>query len=139
MDRDQVIWRRLPLALGAMASGLVVAGIFAYGLKTDGTWAVFAGILATAFIGINPFSRRQSPDAARTSDTQQMLSGFPPLAREVFENLPDPLMLLDQSGRVLFANAPMRAVVGVGAEGKHVSSILRTPAVLETIQRTTQG
>ena len=138
MDRDQIIWRRLPLALGALASGLVVAGILAYGLKSDGTWTVLAGILVTALVGMNPFSRRQSPDAARANETQQMLSGFPPLAREVFENLPDPLMLLDQSGRVLFANAPMRAVVGVGAEGKHVSAILRTPSVLEAIQRATR-
>jgi two-component system phosphate regulon sensor histidine kinase PhoR len=59
------------------------------------------------------------------------------LAREVFERLPDPLMLLDDAGRVLFANSAMRTVVGVGPENKHISSLLRTPAVLEAIERTT--
>jgi two-component system phosphate regulon sensor histidine kinase PhoR len=118
--------------------GLAVAALFAYGFKTDAVWAAFAGVLATALVGANPISRRQSPDAARASETAQMLSTFPLLAREVFENLPDPLMLLEDSGRVLFANAPMRAVVGIGAEGKHVSAILRTPSVLEAIQRATR-
>jgi two-component system phosphate regulon sensor histidine kinase PhoR len=138
MDPDQIIWRRVPLALGAVATGLAVAAVLAYGAKSDGAWAVLAGVLVTALIGINPFSRRPDPGAIRASETAQMLSTFPPLARDVFESLPDPLMLLDQSGRVLFANAPMRAVVGVGPEGKHVSAILRTPSVLETIQRATR-
>jgi two-component system phosphate regulon sensor histidine kinase PhoR len=61
----------------------------------------------------------------------------PALAREVFERLPDPLMLLAANGRVLFANSAMRAVVGVDAENKHISSLLRTPAVLEAIDRST--
>jgi len=138
MEHDQIIWRRVPLALGAVAIGLAAAALFGYVLKTDGIWAVLVGTLVTALVGMNPFSRRQSQDVQRAAETAQILSAFPPLAREVFENLPDPLMLVDHSGRVLFANAPMRAVVGVGAEGKHVSAILRTPSVLEAIQRATR-
>jgi two-component system phosphate regulon sensor histidine kinase PhoR len=45
-------------------------------------------------------------------------------------------MLVDTAGRVLFANRAMREVIGVGAERKHVSSLLRTPAVLEALART---
>ena len=137
MDGDQVIWRRLPLALGAATIGLVVAVTVAYGLKTSGVWTALAAVLATALVGINPLSRRRTPDTIRAAESAQILSTFPPLAREVFETLPDPFMLLDQSGRVLFANAPMQAVVGIGPEGKHVSAILRTPSVLEAIQRAT--
>jgi two-component system phosphate regulon sensor histidine kinase PhoR len=62
--------------------------------------------------------------------------GLPPLSREILEQLPDPLMLTDRDGRVLFANRAMRTVVGVDAERKHVSSLLRTPAVLEAIGKT---
>ena len=62
--------------------------------------------------------------------------GLPALSREILEQLPDPLMLTDRDGRVLFANRAMRTVVGVDTERKHVSGLLRTPAVLESIERT---
>ena len=51
-------------------------------------------------------------------------------------DLPDPLMLIDDTGRVMFANRAMRGVIGVDAERKHVSALLRTPAVLEAIRKT---
>jgi two-component system, OmpR family, phosphate regulon sensor histidine kinase PhoR len=63
-------------------------------------------------------------------------AGLPPLSREILEQLPDPLMLTDRDGRVLFANRAMRTVVGVDAERKHVSSLLRTPGVLEAVGKT---
>jgi two-component system phosphate regulon sensor histidine kinase PhoR len=61
---------------------------------------------------------------------------LPPLARELFERLPDPLMLMDRSGRVLFTNRAMRAVVGTDVTRKHVSAVLRTPSVLQAISQT---
>jgi two-component system phosphate regulon sensor histidine kinase PhoR len=139
MEQDQSMWRRLPRAFGAAATGLAVSAVLAWLLKLGPIWSVSGAILATAFIGLSPFSRRQSSGETSASERAEMLSTFPALAREVFENLPDPLMLVDRSGRVLFANGPMRTVVGVGAEGKHVSAILRTPSVLDAIQRTTLG
>jgi two-component system phosphate regulon sensor histidine kinase PhoR len=65
-------------------------------------------------------------------------AGLPPLSREILEQLPDPLMLIDRDGRVLFANRAMRTVVGVDTERKHVSALLRTPAVLEAIGKTAE-
>ncbi len=59
-----------------------------------------------------------------------------PLAREVLAHLPDPLMLLDEGGRVLFANGAMQTVIGVGPENKHISLLLRTPVVLEAVAQT---
>ncbi|HEY0106495.1 MAG TPA: ATP-binding protein [Rhizomicrobium sp.] len=61
---------------------------------------------------------------------------LPPLSRELLEQLPDPFMLMDRDGRVVFANRAMRTVVGIDAERKHVSSLLRTPIVLEAIEKT---
>jgi two-component system phosphate regulon sensor histidine kinase PhoR len=139
MDQETGIWRRVPRALGAALTGLIAAALLAYVLKLPPVISVIAGVLVTSFMGLAPFSRRRRAIEAQSAANQQMLHTFTPLAREVFENLPDPLMLLDPAGRVLFANAPMQTVVGVGSEGKHVSAILRTPAVLEAIQRTTQG
>jgi len=59
-----------------------------------------------------------------------------PVARATLAWLPDPLMLLDQSGRVLFANTAMYTVIGVPPENKQVSLLLRTPVVLEAIAHT---
>jgi two-component system phosphate regulon sensor histidine kinase PhoR len=48
----------------------------------------------------------------------------------------DPLMLLDSAGRVIFANKAMVAVVGTDTQRKHVSAVLRTPTVLQAIDKT---
>ncbi|HEY2446106.1 MAG TPA: ATP-binding protein [Rhizomicrobium sp.] len=61
---------------------------------------------------------------------------LPPRARDLLERLPDPLMLLDETSRVILANRAMVAVVGTDTRRKHVSAVLRTPAVLQAIDRT---
>jgi two-component system, OmpR family, phosphate regulon sensor histidine kinase PhoR len=78
-------------------------------------------------------ARMPGPASAANEAAQ---AGLPPLSREVLEQLPDPLMLIDPEGRVLFANRAMRTVVGVDAQNKRVSALLRTPAVLEAVERT---
>ncbi|MBL6937058.1 MAG: hypothetical protein ISS15_01870 [Alphaproteobacteria bacterium] len=75
---------------------------------------------------------RAQPPAANGAD----LTGLPPLSREILEDLPDPLMLVGRDGRVLFANSPMRTVIGTDPANKRVTSLLRTPALLEAIGRT---
>jgi two-component system phosphate regulon sensor histidine kinase PhoR len=59
-----------------------------------------------------------------------------PIAREVLEGLPDPVLVVETSGRLILANKAMRALIGVDIERKHVSAVLRTPAVLEAVLRT---
>src|SRR5262249_17262069 len=111
------------------------AGTF-WALGPKGVW-VALGAAVIAAVGIGFLTRgRERPDAQRAVGVDT--TGLTPLARQVFEHLPDPLMILDSSGRVVFANKPLRAVVGVGIERKHVSAVLRTPSVLEAVQRTTQ-
>ena len=46
-------------------------------------------------------------------------------------------MLLDGASRVLFVNAPMRAVVGPSVEKKPISTVLRNPDALNAIAQTT--
>jgi len=55
------------------------------------------------------------------------------------EYLPDPVMLLDNSGRVAFANRAMRVIVGGDAERKHISAVLRTPAILHAVEQIRAG
>jgi len=79
-------------------------------------------------------SGERSLNAANTVATDR--AELAPLAREVLEGLPDPLLLVESSGRVTLANKAMRALIGVDIERKHVSAVLRTPSVLEAVLRT---
>ncbi|HWA31057.1 MAG TPA: ATP-binding protein [Rhizomicrobium sp.] len=80
--------------------------------------------------------RARQPFVSGPNPASQTPSDIGPLARQVLEGLPDPLLLVEGSGRVTFANSAMRALIGVDIERKHVSAILRTPAVLEAVLRT---
>jgi two-component system phosphate regulon sensor histidine kinase PhoR len=120
------------IALGAVAA---LAALQA--LPPMGFWLLSGAAVAATLLFLltsNRAERHSATVAAAKSD--QMLALLPPLAREVLERLPDPLMLLDASGRVIFANKAMVAVVGTDTQRKHVSAVLRTPAVLQAIDRT---
>jgi two-component system phosphate regulon sensor histidine kinase PhoR len=100
-------------------------------------WAAFAGVVAIAAI-ITALSLHKAPpsDGASGASRDADLAALPAVARDIFERLPDPLMLLDASGRVIFANRAMGGVIGVDARRKHVSALMRTPSVLDAIRRT---
>jgi len=129
-------WDRLrriawPLAAGMLASILLIASNGA-----NVAWIAFGGVAAGALVASLAAARaRPSPDNTANGSGDATVLGLPVIARDVFERLPDPLMLLDASERVLFVNRAMRAAIGVDAERKHVSSLLRTPAVLDAIRR----
>jgi len=120
-----------------IALGAVAALAALHVLPSLGLWLVAAAAIAAALLFSLMRNRAErngaTVDAAKSD---QMLALLPPLAREVLERLPDPLMLLDSSGRVIFANKAMVAVVGTDTQKKHVSAVLRTPAVLQAIDRT---
>jgi two-component system, OmpR family, phosphate regulon sensor histidine kinase PhoR len=87
----------------------------------------------------NSLRRALSPVRAQEASSSGIEVGsadLPPLSREILEQLPDPLMLMERDGRVVFANRAMRTVVGVDTDRKHVSALLRTPSVLEAIAMT---
>ena len=58
------------------------------------------------------------------------------MTRVLLDQLPMPVMLLDDDERVLFVNHPMRDVWAPGLDRKRVSSVLRNPDVLEAIAQT---
>ncbi len=122
----------LCVALGAAAGGFAMWPVPAYG-----AW-LLAGIATAGALLVTLLGRGRTGDdsAGASAKSDQMLALLPPLARDVFERLPDPLMLLDPSGRVIFANKAMVAVAGTDTQKKHVSAVLRTPAVLQAIART---
>ncbi|HLY04309.1 MAG TPA: ATP-binding protein [Rhizomicrobium sp.] len=96
---------------------------------------VVAGLLSVAF-GLGLSRRSEEATTAASNGAEVSGTALPPRAREMLERLPDPLMLLDESNRVVLANAAMTALVGTETRNKHVSAVLRTPALLEAIERT---
>jgi len=120
------------IALGAVAAIVALRVSPSAGLWLPAGAAVAAALLVSLLS--SRADRNIVTVAAAQSD--QMLALLPPLAREVLERLPDPLMLLDSAGRVIFANKAMVAVVGTDTQRKHVSAVLRTPTVLQAIDKT---
>jgi two-component system phosphate regulon sensor histidine kinase PhoR len=57
----------------------------------------------------------------------------------MFERLPDPLLLLDETGRAVFANAAMRAVTGADYQRKPLSVLLREPSIQHAIETVSPG
>ena len=49
------------------------------------------------------------------------------------EALPDPAILLNASGNVLFCNAPARGLFASLREGSHIASVIRTPEFLDAV------
>jgi two-component system phosphate regulon sensor histidine kinase PhoR len=117
-----------PLAIGMALAGVValVFGPFAFGV-------VFAMAVAAAIISglIVP----EAPSALAMAQDPPV-AALSPLARAVIAQLPAPVMLLDGDERVLMVNDSMRALVGAQVERKHVSAVLRNPAVLTAIDQT---
>ena len=118
-----------------LAAGLGLAGAVALAWPASAPWMLFAAALCFALALFLGSSRRNADDQVTAAKTNAAL-GLPALAREVFERLPDPLMLVELSGRVVFANTAMTAVAGIDTQNKHISAVLRTPQVWQAIERT---
>jgi len=138
MGEDSVIWNYLRSAVWPGLASLVLGAGLVIWRGPSPTWLILGlALLAAGIAAILSARSRPSLVSTSSAENEARRGDLPALAREVFERLPDPLMLLAANGRVLFANSAMRAVVGVDAENKHISSLLRTPALLEAIDRST--
>ena len=132
---SQSLWNFLRSWLWVIAGSLVLAGMALFLLGPPALWVLIAFALAAALIirfivSPLPVARPAEP---RPNDPAALL---PTLTRLLLEQLPMPVMLLDAAERVLFVNAPMRALLGNGALRSHVSALFRNPMVLEAIGHT---
>ena len=132
-------WDKLRRIAWPLAAGMLAMLLLAKAYGVDVGWLSFWGVLILALV-VTAVAARLRPllESGRTPDGSD-ISALPPLAREILERLPDPLMLIDASGRAMLVNRAMRGVIGVDSERKqHVSALLRTPAVLDAIRRTSE-
>jgi len=81
---------------------------------------------------------QDSPDLSVIADRMPEAQ-IPEAAREILEAIVDPLLLLDAGGRIVFANRASELLIRPGAAGKHLSAVLRTPELLEAIDRVQSG
>src|ERR1700744_1292995 len=121
-----------PLVIGVIAGGAVVLfagpGLF---------WALVA--LALAALLIAQFVTFQEPIRQAEEKIDDPVASLPPMTRVVLDQLPIPVMLLDDDERVLFVNFSMRDVLGPGLDRKRASSVLRNPDVLAAIAEAGRG
>jgi two-component system phosphate regulon sensor histidine kinase PhoR len=125
--REGLWWLAAGFAVGA--AGFLLRPSYAFVLLI--TACALSAVIALAL------RRRHEQQVPATPEGAENRNGALPLrAREMLERLPDPLMLLDESNRIVLANNAMTAFVGTDAQDKHVSAVLRTPSLLEAIERT---
>src|SRR3954470_11116789 len=101
-------------------------------------WGLAAASLAALLIA--QFITFQEPilrPAEQTADDP--LAALPPMTRVLLDQLPSPVMLLDEDEKVLFVNHAMRDVLGPGLDRKRASQVLRNPDVLAAIAEARQG
>jgi len=122
------------LALGIAAGALLMTSHVPQ--RAIVTAACAAGAVALALLAGRMLSGRVESTSLSGGDPNA--AALTPLARELFERLPDPLLLLDASGRVVFANTGMANAVGTDPQRKPITAVLRVPAVLAAIERTLQ-
>jgi two-component system, OmpR family, phosphate regulon sensor histidine kinase PhoR len=134
MNEKTAFWEKWRRGLWIACLGAAVGVALFCWVDVVAIWLV-AGLAAAAVVSGIAAGRARPSETDNVKALSELVS-LSPMAREVFENLPDPLMLVDDDERVLFANRAMRTVTGVGVEHKHVSSLLRMPSVLEALART---
>lgn len=124
--------RGLLLLAAGLAVGALVIGI----MGRSGIWLVAAAVAAALAIAVFGERRRREREAVQSVTGNGSGPIVLPMAmREIFERLPDPFLILDSNGRVIFANKAMHAVVGMDPHKKHVSAVLRTPVVLQAVEQ----
>jgi two-component system phosphate regulon sensor histidine kinase PhoR len=131
-------WTRLRAIAWPLVIGLIAGGMAALFAGRGFFWAIVA--LALAVMLIVQFINFQEPILRPAeSNPDDPLALLPPLTRLLLEQLPMPVMLLDDHERVLFVNHFMRDVLGPGLDRKRASSVLRNPDVLAAIAGAGRG
>ena len=114
---------------------IVIAGLIGVTLVLFGVpvWHAVIGLLGfVALIALVP--RKGRSDVLQSALDRQSAGTQRTSAMEIMaEALPDPTILLNASGQVLFCNAPAKRLFATLREGSHISSVIRTPEFLDAV------
>ena len=72
-------------------------------------------------------------------DAVDELRGLVETRETVLDSVPDPLLMLDQNGRVVRANLSARLLLGKALRGRDLASVLRNPVVLDAVASVLAG
>jgi len=116
----------LIIAVGViMASLVLIAGLS----KTLALIGVVSFVASVVLLP-RPDAEHALPGAlARPAATARTASAMHVMA----DALPDPVILLNPAGHVLFCNSPARGLFVSLREGSHISSVIRTPEFLDAV------
>jgi two-component system phosphate regulon sensor histidine kinase PhoR len=114
-----------------VAFAVIMAALLAFG-EISGS---FAGIALAGFIACAALlPRRDAVESLAAGLGLQADALHQASAMEIMaEALPDPAILLNASGHVLFCNSPARGLFASLREGSHISSVIRTPEFLDAV------
>lgn len=109
----------------------------------------WAGVGIAAIAGAGWLRLRFSPAKPLPSDSDTSVRVPGPVRTQfpltpetgvaIIERLPDPIILLDRSGRVVLHNRAAVNIVGAAAARRHISTVMRVPAVLEAVAQVLDG
>lgn len=101
------------------------------------TLALAATLVAAAVVLLYSDHLAATRAIAQAAETPVTVTSSTALV--ALEQLPDPVLILDQTGRVVLANEAAHQAIGGPAVRRHVSSVMRTPALLEAVSRVLAG
>jgi two-component system phosphate regulon sensor histidine kinase PhoR len=104
--------------------------------------AIFAFALLAGVVVLRGMLTGETKGIALTRAAQPS-SGITSLAsgagRDILNELPDPLIVLDGTGRILFCNKGAEVLTGPQAVGKHVATMLRSATLVTAIDEVLKG
>ncbi len=125
----------------AVAAAAVFILLFATGAL--GFWPAFFAFTVLACVVFlrgmltgETGAMKLSPSAVPANAVAALATGA---GRTILNELPDPLIVLDGNGRVLFCNRAAEAVVGPSPLGKHVAAVLRSAPLITAVDEILKG
>lgn len=95
---------------------------------------VLAGVAATRLMAIGETSPIRI-GSARDEEASVLGGGT---AMALLDRLPDPLVVVDDAGHVLYANGAAEPLLGKSVIGRHVATVLRSAPLIEAINAVTR-
>ncbi len=119
------------------------AGMSVLSVNASITLTILIGGVALVWLRFSPTTVAMQRRAASPSPVQASARAQFPLTPEtgvaIIERLPDPIILLDKSGRILLHNRAAGTIVGKSAARRHISTVMRAPEVLEAVAQVIAG
>ena len=116
------LWQIVAVAV-IMVSLVLIAGLS----------KAFALIGFVSFVASVLLLPRHDAEPIQEGEVQPPPAGRKAAMHVMAEALPDPVILLNPAGHVLFCNAPARGLFASLRQGSHISSVIRTPEFLDAV------